>query len=276
LLSGFYTIQPGERGVVRRFGRVTAIAGPGLHFRLPVVDALDRVAMDQIRQVQTGTALMLTGDTNLIEVALSVHYNVTGAVDYLFNVGQPEQLVAQEARAAIRQAVAERDVDELLTTGRDAILAQTLAQTQALLDEHQAGIRVTNVQLLAVSPPPEVAEAFRDVASAREDKNTYINEAEAYRNEIVPVARGEAEKTLQVAQAEKQRKTDVAVGEADRFVKQLLAYRDAPQITRTRLYVETMERILPTVNKFVLDPSIQTDTTDLWFTNEQKPASSGQ
>jgi len=276
-LSGFYTIQPGERGVVRRFGRVVADpstglragVGPGLHYRLPLVDRLDRVAMDQVRQAQTGTALMLTGDTNLIEVNLNVHYNVTDAVAYLFSVGQPEQLVTRAAEAAIRQAVAERGVDDLLTTGRDTILAQALARTQALLDEHDVGIRVTNVQLLAVNPPAEVAEAFRDVASAREDKNTYINEAWAYRNEIVPVARGNAEKTLQAAQAEKQRKIDVATGEADRFVKQLLAYRDAPQVTRTRLYLEALERVLPSANKFILDPSVQTGTTDLWFTNGQ-------
>jgi membrane protease subunit HflK len=164
--------------------------------------------------------------------------------------------------------VAEREVDELLTTGRDAILTQIETRAQALLDEHDVGVRVTNVQLLAVNPPAEVAEAFRDVASAREDKNTYINEAWAYRNEIVPVARGEAEKTLKAARAEKQRKIDVATGEADRFAKQWLAYQDAPDVTRTRLYLEALEQVLPTVTKFILDPSIQTDTTDLWFTNE--------
>ncbi len=165
--------------------------------------------------------------------------------------------------------MAGRGGDELLTTGRVAILERILAQTQTLLDEHNVGIRVTNVQLLLVSPPFTVAEAFRDVASAREDKNTYINEAWAYRNEIVPVARGEAEKAVQMAQAERQRKIDVATGEADRFLKQLQAYRDAPQVTRTRLYLEALERVLPVVNKFILDPSIQIDTTDLWFTNGQ-------
>jgi len=272
LLSGFYTIQPGEQGVVRRFGQVIAAVEPGLHYRLPLVDQVDRVALDQVRQTQTGTALMLTGDTNLIEVNLSVHYSVTDAVAFLFNVNQPEQLVARTAEAAIRQTVAERRVDELLTTGRDKILAQTLAQTQALLDGQKAGIRVDNVQLLAVNPPADVAEAFRDVASAREDKNTYINEALAYSNEIVPVARGDAEKTLQAAQAEKQRRMDVAAGEADRFVKQLLAYQDTPQVTRTRLYLESLERALPAVHKFILDPSVQAGTTDLWFSNGQSGA----
>lgn len=278
LLSGFYTIQLGERGVVRRFGRVVADVGPGLYYRLPLIDQVNRVALDEVRQVQTGKALMLTGDTNLIEVNLSVHYNITNAVAYLFNVNQPEQLVARAAEAAIRQVVAERGVDELLTTGRDAILAQTLAQAQTTLDAQNAGIRVANVQLLAVNPPAEVSAAFLDVASAREDKNTYINEALAYSNEIVPLARGEAEKTLQAAQAEKQRRIDLATGEADRFAKQLLAYRDAPQITRTRLYLEALERSLPMVKKFIFDPSVQADTTDLWFNNGQslnQPTESG-
>lgn len=266
LLSGFYAIQPEERGVVRRFGQVVADVGPGLHYRLPLVEQLDRLAVDQVRQVQTGTILMLTGDTNLIEVALGVHYNVTDAVAFLFNVNQMEQLVALAAEAAIRQAVAERGVDELLTTGRAAILKQTLAQTQALLDEHDTGVRVTDVQLLKVNPPAEVAATFRDVASAREDKNTYINEGQAYRNAIVPQARGEAENIVLSAQAEKQRRTDVATGEAERFVDKLLAYRDGPQVTRIRLYLEALEQVLPGVSrKFIIDPSVQIDTTDLWF-----------
>jgi membrane protease subunit HflK len=271
LLSGVYTIHPGERGVVRRFGRVVATVEAGLHYRLPMVDRLDRVAMDQVRQVQTGTALLLTGDTNLIELNLSAHYIVTDAVVFRFNVKRLEQLVTQTIEAAIRQAVAERGVDALLTTGRNAILSQTLVQTQVILNAHKVGIQVTNVQLLQVSPPSEVAEAFRDVASAREDQNTFINEAWAHRNEIVPVARGEADQVIKIARAEKQRKIDVATGEADRFSQQLRAYRDAPQVTRARLYLETLERVLPSVSMFVLDPSIRTDTTDLWFTNGQHP-----
>jgi membrane protease subunit HflK len=269
-LSGFYAVQPGEAGVVRRFGQVVAEVGPGLHYRLPVVERVDRVAMAEVRQTQTGTSLMLTGDTNLIEVGMSVHYNVTDPVAYLFRVNQIDQLVAQAAEAAIRQAVAERSVDELLTTGRDAILSNARTQTQALLDEHNTGVRVLDLQMLKVSPPVEVAEAFRDVASAREDKNTYINEAEAYRNERVPTARGEAEEMLQAAQAEKQRRTDLASGEAERFTNGLLAYRDAPQVTRIRLYLEALEQVLPGVSqKFILDPSVQIETTDLWFMNEE-------
>lgn len=275
LLSGIYTIQPGERGVVRRFGRVVSEVGPGLHYRLPLVGRLDRVAMSEVRQVQTGTALALTGDTNLIEVALSIHYVVNDAVAFLFNVNESEQLVRQSAEAALRQAVAARSVDDLLATERRAILDDTLTRTQALLDQHLAGIRVANVQLQQVNPPAAVAEAFRDVASAREDKNTYINEALAYQNEVVPVARGDAVKLTATATAEKQRRTDLAAGEAARFAQKLTAYRTAPAVTRTRLYLEALEKVLPKVQKFILDPSIQTETTDLWFNNGQQPSPVG-
>lgn len=270
VVSGFYMIQPGERGVVRRFGEVTANVGPGLYYRLPLVDRLDRVAVDEVRQARTGKALMLTGDTNLIEVDLSVHYTISDPVAYLFNVNQTDQLVARAAEAAIRQSVAERGVDDLLTTEREAILAQTLDRTQTLLDKHKAGVRIANVQLQQVTPPAEVAAAFQDVASAREDKNTYINEAWAYRNEIVPVARGNAEQAIRMAEAEKQRRTDLATGEADRFAQKLVSYRTAPEITRVRLYLEALEQVLPAVNKFILDPGVRTDSTELWFNNGQK------
>lgn len=269
LLSGFYVIQLGQRGVVRRFGQVVADVGPGLYYRLPFIDQVDRVAVAEVRQVYTGTALLLTGDTNLIEVSLSVQYNVTNPVAFLFNVRQPEQLVTREVEAALRETVAQRGVDELLTTGRTAILEQTLAQTQILLDDHNAGLRVTDVQLLAVTPPVEVAESFRDVASAREDNNTFINEALAYRGEIVPSARGQAAQIVQAAQAEKQRKIDLAAGESTRFVKKLTAYRLAPEVTRTRLYLEALEQVLPDIKKFIVDPTVETDSTELWLTNGQ-------
>ena len=270
-LGGLYTLQPGEHGVIRRFGRVVADVGSGLHYRLPLVDRLDRVALDQVRQVETGSALVLTGDTNLIELNLRVHYHITDAVAFRFQVNDLDTLISRMAEVVIRQVVATQGVDELLTTGRNAILAQTLEQLRDLTEQHHTGIRVTNVQLPLVIPPGTVAAAFRDVASAREDTNTAIHEALAFRNEILPVARGEAEEIVQTARAEKQRKIDLASGEAERFLKQLHAYREAPQITRTRLYLEALERVLPAGRKFIIDPSIRRQTTDLWFTNRQRP-----
>ena len=234
---------------------------------MPLIDRLDRVAVDQVRQVYTGQSLLLTGDTNLIEVSLSVQYTIADPEAYLFNIRLPDQLVTREAEAAIRQAVAGRGVDDLLTTGRTAILEQTRSRTQELLDEHNTGLRITDVQLLAVSPPTEVAPSFLDVASAHEDKNTFINEALAYRGEVVPTARGEAARIGQAAQAEKQRKIDLANGEATRFVDKLVAYQAAPEVTRTRLYLEALEQVLPNIKKFIVDPTVQTDSTELWLAN---------
>ncbi|ETX07071.1 MAG: hypothetical protein ETSY2_13310 [Candidatus Entotheonella gemina] len=270
-LGGIYTLQPGEHGVIRRFGRVVADVSSGLHYRLPLIDQLDRIALDQVRQVETGSALVLTGDTNLIELNLRVHYHIADAVAFRFQVNGLDTLISRMAEAVIRQVVATQGVDELLTTGRNAILAQTLEQLRDLTEQHHTGIRVTNVQLPLVIPPGTVAAAFRDVASAREDTNTATHEALAFRNEILPVARGEAEEIVQTARAEKQRKIDLASGEAERFLKQLHAYREAPQITRTRLYLEALERVLPVSREFIIDPSIRRHTTDLWFTNRQHP-----
>lgn len=265
LLSGFYTVQPGEQAVVRRFGRVVAEAGPGLHYRMPLASRVDRVEVGRVRQVRTPTAPMLTGDTNLIEVGLNVHYTVADASAYLFSVNRPDELVAKEAEAAVRQAVAGRSVDGLLTVGRDEILEEAGARLQARLDGHAAGVRVTGLNLLEVRPPTSVAQAFRDVASAREDKTTYVNEAGAYQNEVVPVARGDAVKATTAARAERRRKTDRAAGEALRFASRADAYLAAPEITRTRLYLESMEQILPAVKKYILSPQVKVDSTDLWF-----------
>ena len=270
--AGSYTLQPGERGVVRRFGRVIANVGPGLHYRIPWVDQLDRVALDQVRQTQTEKPLLvLTGDTNLIELNLRIHYRVTDAAAFLFNVSQPRQFVAWTAEAIIRQVLAEQGVDGLLTTGRIAIEAQTRTQSQTLLDQHHSGLQITSIQLVWVKPPAAVAKDFRDVASAREDTNTAINEAQGYHNEIIPEARGTAAQIIRTAEAEKQRKIDQAAGEADRFLQQLQAYHLSPHITRIRLYLEALERVLPAAHKFILDPSIRTETTDLWFTNGNPP-----
>lgn len=268
-LSGVYAIQPDERGIVRQFGQVVADVGPGLHYRLPLVSRMDRVALDRVRQLQTENTLVLTGDTNLIEVKVGVQYIVSDPNTFLFNVVNSEQLVEQEAESSVRQIVAQRSVDELLTTGRGEINNQAKNLTQALVDEHQAGLKIVNVQLLAVNPPSSVADAFRDVSSAREDRSTYINEAMAYRNEVIPSARGQAVGIIETARAEKTRKIDFAIGEAAGFESQLAAYLVAPGVTRTRLYLETLERVLPSVNKFIIDPTVRTDGTELWLTNPE-------
>ena len=267
VLSGFYVVRPGEAGVVRRFGRVLAgNVGPGLHYRFPwPVDRVDVVDVSAIRRAETPVSLMLTGDENLINVRLSIHYTATDPVRFLLNVVDPEILAQQAAESAMRQVVANEAVDALLTVDKASIQQKATTLAQKSLDGYDAGLRVVGVQLLESSPPAEVADAFRDVASASEDRNTFINEALAYQNEILPVARGDAEKAIQAANSYRSEKIAVATGEAAQFASQQAAYAEASDITRLRLYLEAIEKVLPGARKFVLDAAVELQTTDLWF-----------
>lgn len=267
LLSGFYTVQPGEVGVVRRFGRVTnGDVQPGLHYRLPwPIERIDKVAVNSVRRAETPTSLALTGDANLINVRASVHYAVKDPTAFLLNVIDAATLVAQTGDAALRQVVANVPVDALLTQDKAAIQQRTAELLQTELDGYRAGLQVTAVQLLESSPPGEVADAFRDVASAREDRNTFINEALAYQNETLALARGDAATALQTAQAYQYQKLAQANSEATLFASQQGAYANAPAITRLRLYLEAVEKVLPGARKFVIDAGVNVQTTDLWF-----------
>ena len=267
ILSGFYIVQAGEAAVVRRFGRViSGNVGPGLHYRLPwPVDRVDVVALDSIRRAETPASLMVTGDENLINVRLSVHYTVTDPVRFLLNIVDPEMLVQQAADSAMRQVVANEAVDALLTIDKASIQQKAASLAQSALDSYDSGLKVVGVQLLESSPPPEVADAFRDVSSAREDRNTFINEALAYQNEILPVARGDAEKIIQEANAYRSDKIALATGDAAQFASRQAAYAQASEITRLRLYLEAIEKVLPDARKFVLDAAVKLQTTDLWF-----------
>ncbi len=268
LLSGFTTIQPGESGVVRRFGRVVRDVQPGLAYRLPYIEKLDAVATGELRQARIGSTLVLTGDTNLVDVDMRVQYRVIDPRQFLFGVVQPAELVARIAEAAMREAVAIRKVDDLLVGSRAEIIESIEIKTQALLEANAAGIVVASVQLVSVAPPADVAEAFRDVASAKEDKNTYISEAIAYRNEILPAARGESAKAVLLAEAEMKRKVDASEGEAARFTLRVSAYGASPAVARDRLYIESMEKALPKARKFIVDPRVAGTQAQLWISRD--------
>lgn len=267
VLSGLYVVPPGEVGVVRRFGRLLAgDVAPGLHYRVPwPVDEVATVPTGAVRRSDVPTSLMLTGDQNLVDVAATVHYRVRSATDYLFNVAQPADLVRDAAEASLRQSVGLRPIDDLLAGERAAIQAETQRLLQSRLDAGGAGVDVAAVQLTAARPPQDVASAFLDVASAREDRATAINEALAYQNEVLPKARGEAEKQLREAEGYRAEKIANASGEAQRFASRLAAYKDAPAVTRTRLYLEAVEKVLPSVQKFLLSPDLGAGSLDLWF-----------
>lgn len=259
-VSGLYVVQPDERAVVRRFGLVVATSvAPGLHYRLPwPVDRVDIVSVTTIRRAETDRALMLTGDENLINVRLGVHYLIADPVAYLFRVTDADGMVSAAAEAAVRQMVAEEAVDDVLTVDKALIQARAAEIAQATLDAYETGLKIVDVQLLESSPPEAVADAFRDVASAGEDKAKAINEAQGHANSIVPEARGEAQKILAEANAYAAQAVNAAQGAAQAFESVLAEYQTnsriyGQRVTLYRYYLETMEQILPRVRVYVVN-----------------------
>jgi membrane protease subunit HflK len=273
-LSGFYTVAPGNVALVWRFGRL--LPGeylPGIQYRLPsLVETVSEVSVAAVQRAGTGTTLVLTGDQNLVDISAVVHYRVRSARDFVLNVDLPDSLLQEAMVAALRQEIGLRSVDALLTNEKAAIQSQTQRQLQERLDAGRSGLQIVAVQLEAARPPQQVAAAFLDVASAREDRATYIHEAEAYKNEILPQARAEAAKLTMDAEAYKAEKIASAQGEATRFASRLAGYNRAPEITRTRLYLESVERVLPRVQKFLLSPDVGLGSLDLWLSRAADPA----
>lgn len=268
LLSGaYYFVEPDEEGVVTTFGKFTRTTSPGLHFKFP--SPIEHAATPKIRKVRAAAigfrqtasgqvqrvpaeSLMLTGDQNIIDINLVVQYRISDSVAYLFNVRRPEKLVRDAAETVIRGIIGSRNIDEALTTGKAEIQILASTQIQSLLDSFKAGIQVITLQLQGVNPPEQVAGAFKDVVSAREDKERMINEAQGYRNAVIPEARGRAAQILREAEGYREEKIKRSEGDVKRFISQYTEYKKAPDITRKRIYLETMEEILPTINKFVM------------------------
>ena len=265
--TGFYTVQWNEQGIVRRFGQqVEEKILPGFHYRLPwPIDSVERVKVDDIRKLDTGSFLILTGDENLIQVNVATHYQIKDASDYLFNLEDQEKLVKDATRSALRQVLGEMWIDAILTTAKSQVLEKTRLLTESSLDDWDSGIHVVGVQLLQADPPEEVMEAFRDVASAREDRETYINEAYGYRNSIIPEARGKAAKIIMEAEGFSAERVNYAQGEAARFSRQHGEHKKSRAVTEMRLYIETMERALPPVEKILINPDVKQGGMDLWF-----------
>ena len=273
LLSGIYIVNPDEQGVIRRFGKRVKVVGSGPHWHLPFpIEKVDTPKVTEIKRMEIGfrtihpgppaqyrkiprESLMLTGDENIIDAQIIVQYKIKDAVAYLFNVRGQEELVKDAAEATLRQVVGRRKIDEALTEQKGEIQDETREKLQELLDGYDLGVTVNLVKFQAVSVPKEVDAAFKDVASAREDKERLVKEAEAYRNDVIPKARGNAEKLVKEAEAYKVERVKRALGDAERFVEVLKEYRKAKKVTEARLYIETMEKILPGLTKYV----VQTD-----------------
>ena len=271
LASGIFVVAPDEQGVIRRFGKFTRTESPGLNYHLPYpIETVVTPAITQVKRVEIGfrtislgpparyrevpaEALMLTGDENIVSAQAIVQYKIKDAVSYLFNIILPEDTVKNAAEAALRQIIGERNIDEALTIGKYEIQEETKKLLQELLDAYESGILVVAVQLQDVNPPNEVQNAFKDVASAKEDKSKYINQAQGYKNDLIPKARGEAVKMIREAEAYKIEKIKKAEGEIAKFNSILVEYEKGEYVTQTRLYLETMEEIFPAMNKVIVD-----------------------
>ena len=268
LASGVYVVGPDEVGVVRRFGEMVRQTTPGMHYHLPVpFERVDTPKVKEVKRVEVGfrsmngggirklpsESMMLTGDENILDVQLVVQYRIKDPSYYLFEIRSPQSTIHSAAEAALRQIIGARKIDEALTTGKAVIQDSTHQLLQGILDKYNAGIHVVAAQLQDVQPPQEVVDAFKDVASAKEDKNRIINQAEGYRNDVIPKARGEAEGILERAEAYKQERIKNAQGDSARFVQMLREYSKAPSVTEKRLHLEALEEVLPGMKKIVID-----------------------
>lgn len=271
-LSGIYRVQPDEQGVVLRFGQYVRTEQSGLRYHLPSpIETVETPKVTRVNRLEIGyrsavdnrrgggdvidESLMLTGDENIIDIDFTVMWVIKDAGHFLFKIREPELTVKMAAESAMREVIGRTDIQPALTEARQDIEQQTKALLQAMLDEYQSGIEISQVQLQKVDPPGPVVDAFNDVQRARQDRERLRNEAEAYRNDIIPRARGEAEQLIQQASAYREQVVSLAQGDAQRFAQVMAAYNQAPEITARRMYLETMQEVLGGSNKVIIDQS---------------------
>ncbi|WP_310619117.1 FtsH protease activity modulator HflK [Flexibacterium corallicola] len=278
LATGIYRVETNEVGVALVFGKVEGHTSPGLNYNWPYpVGEVYTPAVTRVREVSIGMAefvrgssvnqrdvpeesLMLTGDENIVDVDFKVQWLIqntpTGVSEYLFNIQNPEATVKAVAESSMREVVGNSRIDSILTENKKAVQDAVLKLMQSTLDSYKAGIEITEVQMQKVDPPSQVIEAFRDVQAARADQERIQNEAQAYANRIVPEARGNAARISEAAQAYRDQTVAEANGQAQRFTKIYDEYAKAPDVTRQRLYLETMEKVLGKNNKIIIDGDI--------------------
>ena len=263
-----YIIQPAERGVVLRFGKYVATLRPGPNIRLPrPLETVEKVNIDQVRTIEIGyrsiegqkatpvpsEALMLTQDENIVDLRVAIQYRVEDPRKYLFDVRDPDTTLKQIAESSIREVVGKHQMDFVLKEGRAEIVAGTEKLMQEIADRYGTGLHVTSVNLVDAQPPEEVQGAFLDAIKAREDQQRIINEGEGYANDVIPKARGAGARAIEAARGYRAKKIANAKGDVDRFNEILTEYQKAPAITRTRLYLETMQDIYSNTSKVLLD-----------------------
>ncbi len=253
IATGFYKVEEAEVGIVLRFGEHVDTTQRGLHWHMPIpIERVEKVNVAERRQLPF-KATVLTQDENIIDLQGTLQYQIVDANKYLFNVRLPEVSLSQAIESALRLTVGQSKMDYIITEGRDEIAYRIKRTVQDIVDQYGTGLAIIEVNIQDVNPPQAVRQAFQDVIQAREDKQRLINEAEAYRNEVIPKARGAAARLREEADAYKQEVVARAEGEADRFVKLLKEYKKAPGVTRDRLYLDMMESVLDNSSKVLID-----------------------
>ena len=268
VLSGFYTVDEGTRGVVTRFGAFVETTTPGLNWHIPApIEQVEVINVEQQRFIEVGyrsgsgqamgsvpkEAMMLTKDENIVDVRLAVQYQVKDAKDYAFNVMDPNSTLKQVTESVERGVIGASNMDFVLTEGRSEIVMAIKTEIQAVMDAYKTGILVTSVNLQDAQPPEQVQGAFEDAIRAREDKQRLINEAEAYSNDVVPKARGAASRIIQESEGYKVKSIAQATGDVSRFSQLLAEYKKAPAVTKQRMYIEAMESVLGRSNNVLVD-----------------------
>ncbi len=269
ICSGFYQVQPSEAGVVLRFGKYVDTTDAGLHYHLPApIETVIKVNVTQERSINLGTAdardyrnnaftesHMLTGDENIVDINLTVVWKIKDAKDYLFSIRNPDETVSVAAQSVLREIVGQSEMQPIITGDRGKVEDDTKEELQRVLDEFESGISIVRVKLQKADPPREVVDAFNEVQRAKADMERFKNEAEAYRNEVIPKARGHAAQISQDAEAYKAAVINKAEGEAKRFASVYAAYKDGKEVTVKKMYLDALEDVLSKANKVIIDPS---------------------
>ncbi len=272
-LTGLYRVLPDEQGVVLRFGKFVSTTQPGLNYHIPYpIENVFTPKVTKVNRMDIGfrsgsdsgfssggvadvpeESLMLTGDENIVNIDFSVFWVIKDAGKFLFKIQDPQGTVKAASETAMREVIAKSKIQPILTEGRSKIEIETQEIIQNILDEYESGIQITQVQTQKADPPDQVIDAFRDVQAARADMERSKNEAEAYRNDVIPRSRGEAAKILQAAEAYKKEVVAKAEGEASRFISIYNEYAQAKEVTQERMYLETMEKVMADIDKVIID-----------------------
>jgi len=277
ILSGVYLVKPDQQAVETMFGKVVAPRVlPGLHYAWPwPIESVTKLKVMQLQRLVVGGDLpdsvlgrtqplasqFITGDQNIINMRVVVQYSVGMPADYLFRTQDVAKAVGASVEAEMARRIAHRTVDAVLTTEKAAIQEEVRAAAQRRINDYHTGVLLSTINIESVTPPPEAADSFRDVASARADAERVVNESQGYANDLIPKSRGEAQQMLESAEAFKQKKINEAAGDASRFSQVAAEYDKAAQVTSTRLYLETMEQILPKIKKLIVDKEGNLDLT---------------